>query len=195
MRNELCLPSCRRLGLGARQGGTDLIKLPMCNQLVVCEQIPRMGTLQGEGSHGGFATPLTPPQAWWLLPSWAGESGHSPCQHSGATGAPLAAATLGGCHPPSFADPPCPSPAHPHVPGGAGAPCSSRQVVGSSSYFGVYLTLTTTPWLPQPQHSIRATGAPSRTPTQGGCQGWHSTRVPLPPQQWPCHGHNAHQHQ
>lgn len=64
MRNELCLCSCHGLGLGARQTGTDLIKLPMFNQSVFSEQILPQGALLGLSALPcwlwGLQSPLKP---------------------------------------------------------------------------------------------------------------------------------------
>lgn len=64
MRNELCLCSCHGLGLGARQTGTDLIKLPMFNQSVFSEQILPQGALLGLSALPcwlwGLRSPLKP---------------------------------------------------------------------------------------------------------------------------------------
>jgi len=54
------LPSCHGLGLGGRQAGTDLIKLPMCNQSAASEQIWLRGHPAGWGGPVGALPPSAP---------------------------------------------------------------------------------------------------------------------------------------
>ena len=132
------------------------------------------------------------------MPGRVPETEHPLCRHSGAKGASPTAATLRGCHsPPPLA---LPAPAlYTHTcPGWPVPPCPVLQQAGS----GVQLLFRGVPDAPHhpsaspapAQHPGRGSPTPAHPP-QGGCRGWHSTWVPFPPRQRPCHGHAAHLHQ